>query len=691
MGRLRALLLPFLICASLTARAQVPTPLQANTPIERLLGSGQHTFTVTLEKNTFVQLVVEQRGIDVVVRVSSPEGRSLGEFDSPNGNDGLEYISFVSGASGSYSVTVSQLDSNGTTPGGYQIKIVEMRQATDQEIKAGQFAREKGVALLLELEGVIAQIQSPFTRINAQLLAGQLLWEPEEKRASKYLTDAANGIKELIATIDGSDPDYSQQYGRISELRFEMTRVLAQRDPEAALSFLYSTVPPPNPYSNSREQASQESMMELSIANQFIEKDPQRTVQIVRKSLKSKLSSNLLNTLRMLRRQNPELAAELANEIARKVLEEKLLKNPEAANVVIGLLRSGVRSGREPVATNQNNYVQPKAAALLSDTQYRELLQKALSEALSFTPPPPQTYTSERDTASSLLSGLQQLGSQLDAANPGGATAVEKKLLELSTQRMTVINESQFAIAYKPVDKALETIEKAPKDQREQLYLQLANREASNGDIARARQLVKLVANPYQQRNALANIDQLEINHAIAKGKVDEALTLISAFRTPKERAAQIASIANQVGPGQKRANAINFLEQARALLGPSLQAQDQEHMTALFEIARAFSRYDAKRSFEIVDPLIDQVNEICTAARTLEGFGADNFDNEELNLQNGGSVAQAVMRMSQVLGTLAVTNFERAKADADRLRLPEVRLRAYLDIAQQSINGPVR
>jgi hypothetical protein len=113
--------------------------------------------------------------------------------------------------------------------------------------------------------------------------------------------------------------------------------------------------------------------------------------------------------------------------------------------------------------------------------------------------------------------------------------------------------------------------------------------------------------------------------------------------------------------------------------------------MNALFEIARAFARYDSKRSFEIVDPLIDQINDICTAARTMEGFGAENFSDEELNLQNGGNVAQEVLRLSQVLGALAVTNFERAKAGADRLRLPEVRLKAYLEIAQQSISGPTR
>jgi hypothetical protein len=122
------------------------------------------------------------------------------------------------------------------------------------------------------------------------------------------------------------------------------------------------------------------------------------------------------------------------------------------------------------------------------------------------------------------------------------------------------------------------------------------------------------------------------------------------------------------------------------------MQAQDQEQMNALFEIARAFTRYDSKRSFEIVEPLIDQINDICAAARTMEGFGSENYDeNEELNLQTGNNVAQMVKQMSNSLGTLAITNFERAKADADRLRLPEVRLNAYLDIAQQTIMGASR
>jgi hypothetical protein len=185
----------------------------------------------------------------------------------------------------------------------------------------------------------------------------------------------------------------------------------------------------------------------------------------------------------------------------------------------------------------------------------------------------------------------------------------------------------------------------------------------------------------------LTNLDQQAIFLAVNAGKIDEALRGLSKLRTSKERANTLSQIVNQIGPGQKRASALIFLEQARSLLGASVQAEDQEQMNALLQISQAFARYDAKRAFEVVEPLLDQFNEMSTAAVALNGFGQHYYQDGELIIQNGNGVANTANQLIVALGNLAQTNFERARADAGRLQRPEVRIGALLAIAQQAIN----
>ena len=700
MGKLPALILvSFFTCFTITANAQ--SQLQLGTPIERTLGPGQvHEFTVKVEENNFVQVVVDQRGIDVTVKVISPANKSLGDFDSPNGSDGPESISFVAVAAGSYRITVAPLDPGGAPEGRYEIKLLELRRATDQELKSSknlEVVKAKGLALLSEIEGLIPQIKSPQNRIKTQLEVARLLWESDEKRASKHVSEAMAAFKELFATVDTNSQRYFQQYPVMSELRNEIIQCIVTRDPDAALTFLYSTIPLPDPNGNQQDQLSHTSALELIIADQIMQKDPNRALQIARKNLKKGFSANLSSTVSQLSVKNPEIAAELANEITGKLLNEKFLKNHEAANLAMHLIRISQRQQGRFHAVIQNTGVSAvvqnpgvSKAPLLPDDKYKELFQKIFNEALSYSPSSIQPYGTERDSAWNMLTGLQALGTDLDTIVTGGTAAVEKKLAELSANPQAAFaQEYQTAIANSPTDAALEAIEKAPQELKEQLYVQLAGREAMNGDSARARQIINdRVSNLYQRRQALQGIEQQEIYRAITKGKIEEALRAVSAFGSPRERAAQLAQIASQIGPGQKRASAINLLEQVRSMLGPSLQAQDEDHMRALFEIARAYSRYDSKRAFEIIDPLIDQLNDLCAALRTLEGFGNQNYEDDELNLGNGNTVANFTAQMSTVLGTLAFSDFEGAKAVADRVRLPEVRLRTYMEIAQQTIQG---
>ena len=84
----------------------------------------------------------------------------------------------------------------------------------------------------------------------------------------------------------------------------------------------------------------------------------------------------------------------------------------------------------------------------------------------------------------------------------------------------------------------------------------------------------------------------------------------------------------------------------------------------------------------------MDQFNDITAAARTMEGFGGEFYEQEELNLLNGNAIANVATQLTTTLANLAMTNFDRGRLTADRIRLPEVRLRAYLDIAQQAIQN---
>jgi len=162
----------FLVCCFLITATAQEQPLQLGTPIERQMrGAEVHIFSLTLEENQFVQLVVEQRGIDVVVRINSPAGKTLGEFDTPNGDNGPEDVSFVAITPGIYHITVTPLNREAPDAGKYEIKLIEVRQATDQEIKSGknlEVAKAKGIALLSEIEALIPEIHSPQTRIRAQ-------------------------------------------------------------------------------------------------------------------------------------------------------------------------------------------------------------------------------------------------------------------------------------------------------------------------------------------------------------------------------------------------------------------------------------------------------------------------------------------------------------------------------------------
>src|SRR5262249_10650145 len=127
-------------------------PLEIGRSIEKQIAAGQtDSYRLTLTQGQYVLVVVEQKGVDVVVVLFGPDGKKLDEVDSPNGKQGTEPVSFIATISGNYGLGVHTLEN--APAGRYEIKIAELRIATEQDQKRVLAGNQYRQGRLLRKEG----------------------------------------------------------------------------------------------------------------------------------------------------------------------------------------------------------------------------------------------------------------------------------------------------------------------------------------------------------------------------------------------------------------------------------------------------------------------------------------------------------------------------------------------------------
>ena len=108
--------------------ASSPT-LQPGQTVRKKIGGGEvQSFEVNLEAGQVMRAVVEQLGVDVLLRLYDPGGNKQAEVDSPNGARGKEPLSFVAASTGKYRLEVRQLEADALA-GYYTITLQEIRTA----------------------------------------------------------------------------------------------------------------------------------------------------------------------------------------------------------------------------------------------------------------------------------------------------------------------------------------------------------------------------------------------------------------------------------------------------------------------------------------------------------------------------------------------------------------------------------
>ena len=129
-----------------------PVPIGVGPPVVReMRGGEEHAYQVSLSAGQHARVVVEQKGIDVVLVLLGADGKPLLEVDNNlSGTRGLEVVSLVAENSNVYLLNVRSLE-KGAAAGRYEVRIEDLRIATETD--RTRVAAERSYFTAAQLQG----------------------------------------------------------------------------------------------------------------------------------------------------------------------------------------------------------------------------------------------------------------------------------------------------------------------------------------------------------------------------------------------------------------------------------------------------------------------------------------------------------------------------------------------------------
>src|SRR6185503_9012954 len=78
--------------------------LELGKPVETQLAGGQiHYYQAALKKDQYMRIMVDQRGLNILLKVFGPDNQEVAEATEPHSTDGSESLSIIAETAGVYS------------------------------------------------------------------------------------------------------------------------------------------------------------------------------------------------------------------------------------------------------------------------------------------------------------------------------------------------------------------------------------------------------------------------------------------------------------------------------------------------------------------------------------------------------------------------------------------------------------
>jgi CHAT domain-containing protein/Tfp pilus assembly protein PilF len=199
--------------------------LEPGKPIAQELAGGQsQSYQLALAADQYLLVVVEQRGIDVVVQLLGPDDKPIMEFDSEIRDYGQEPVSQVADVSGSYRLNL-RAKQEAAPAGRYEIRVAELRAATGRD-RALQEARQ------LYVEGVSLNRAAKYAESLPLIERALEIREKTLGREDPLVAEALH----TLATIYRTKGDNAKAEPLLQRALAIREKVLGEEHPDAAAS-----------------------------------------------------------------------------------------------------------------------------------------------------------------------------------------------------------------------------------------------------------------------------------------------------------------------------------------------------------------------------------------------------------------------------------------------------------------------
>lgn len=177
--------------------------LAPGAPLVREMASGdRHLFLLAIDSGQFVETVVEQRGIDVVLDVRDPEGRQILTVDSPNADRGEERATWLAEPGGVF--TLELRGGAGGSAASYAIRIATLSAATPADRQRAAAAQIFDLAERQRRQGGEAALRQARAAYSQAIEQWQLGADPRgealaQHRLGQVLGQLGDATAELTA------------------------------------------------------------------------------------------------------------------------------------------------------------------------------------------------------------------------------------------------------------------------------------------------------------------------------------------------------------------------------------------------------------------------------------------------------------------------------------------------------------